>query len=384
MRGTVRSSVLFIERYYDILKPGGSLITVLDDGILGGEDTSYVRDWIRSHFIVKAVISLPGDAFQRSQARVKTSLLFLQKKIDAAQEQPRIYMRYCSYVGLDSPNRERVLPSDAITAQKAKEEITDIVDGYKAFLDGDSEIARLYSVDPKRIENRMDVKATLLVAGRNVEKWNERGFKVRAAKDIAEPIWASGAACEDRAGDLFCTRGDNKRKKVTFAVVKYDGTIAAGDESYAEDVSYESLFKLKKDDVVLSNINAVNGAVAVVDSKTAGLYVSSEYTVIQPKDPLTVYTLWSLIRSDTARSDLILLSTGIGRTRISWDVLSELKLPVPNLKAIQVIQERMEELAETRKKEAALLEEVSQLVNIDICNSDERALSVLTAFKPPK
>ena len=38
LRGTVRSSVLFIERYYDILKPGGSLITVLDDGILGGED----------------------------------------------------------------------------------------------------------------------------------------------------------------------------------------------------------------------------------------------------------------------------------------------------------------------------------------------------------
>lgn len=34
LRGTVRSSVLFIERYYDILKPGGSLITVLDDGIL--------------------------------------------------------------------------------------------------------------------------------------------------------------------------------------------------------------------------------------------------------------------------------------------------------------------------------------------------------------
>lgn len=384
LRGTVRSSVLFIERYYDILKPGGSLITVLDDGILGGEDTSYVRDWIRSHFIVRAVISLPGDAFQRSQARVKTSLLFLQKKIEAAQEQPRIYMRYCSYVGLDSPNRERVLPSDAITAQKAKEEITDIVNGYKAFLDGDPEIARLYSVDPKRIENRMDVKATLLVAGRNVEKWSERGFKVRAAKDIAEPIWASGAACEDRVGDLFYTRGDNKRKKVTFAVVKYDGTIAAGDESYAEDVSYESLFKLKKDDIVLSNINAVNGAVAVVDSKTAGLYVSSEYTVIQPKDPLTVCALWSLIRSDTARSDLILLSTGIGRTRISWDILSELKLPVPKLESMQVIQERMEELAETRKKAAALLEEVSQLVNIDICNSDERALSVLTAFKPPK
>ncbi len=153
------------------------------------------------------------------------------------------------------------------------------------------------------------------------------------SKTLLNPFGLPVPLVRGRAGDLFYTRGDNRKKKVTFAVVRYDGTIAAGDESYAEDVSYEQLFKLKKTISFLSNINAVNGAVAVVDSNTAGLYVSSEYTVIQPKDPLTVYTLWSLIRSDTARSDLILLSTGIGRTRISWDVLGELQLPIPNLKS---------------------------------------------------
>src|SRR5690606_16657191 len=33
-RGAVRSCLLFVERYYDILKVGGRLVTIIDDGIL--------------------------------------------------------------------------------------------------------------------------------------------------------------------------------------------------------------------------------------------------------------------------------------------------------------------------------------------------------------
>lgn len=36
----LRSMVLFLERYYDLLAPGGHLVTVLDDGILGAKTTS--------------------------------------------------------------------------------------------------------------------------------------------------------------------------------------------------------------------------------------------------------------------------------------------------------------------------------------------------------
>ena len=74
-RPSLQSRMMFIERYHDLLKVGGRMITVIDDGTLSGRNYKWFRKFIRERFIIKAVASLPGDAFQRSKARVKTSLL---------------------------------------------------------------------------------------------------------------------------------------------------------------------------------------------------------------------------------------------------------------------------------------------------------------------
>jgi type I restriction enzyme M protein len=73
-RPSLRSNMMFIERYHDLLKVGGRMITVIDDGILSGRNYKWFREFIRQRFLIKGVVSLPGDAFQRSKARVKTSL----------------------------------------------------------------------------------------------------------------------------------------------------------------------------------------------------------------------------------------------------------------------------------------------------------------------
>jgi len=39
----LRSSVMFLERYYDLLVPGGMLVSVVDDGILGSESYDRTR-----------------------------------------------------------------------------------------------------------------------------------------------------------------------------------------------------------------------------------------------------------------------------------------------------------------------------------------------------
>ena len=67
--------LLFAERYYDILRPGGTLVTIVDDGILSAEDYKKFRAQLREWIIIRAVISLPGDAFQRSNARVRPHFL---------------------------------------------------------------------------------------------------------------------------------------------------------------------------------------------------------------------------------------------------------------------------------------------------------------------
>ena len=76
--------ILFIDRCYQLLKPGGRLAIVLPDGILGNPNTEYVRAWLLSHFRVLASLDLPVEAFL-PQVGVQASLLFLQKLNPAEQ-----------------------------------------------------------------------------------------------------------------------------------------------------------------------------------------------------------------------------------------------------------------------------------------------------------
>lgn len=85
-------AVLFIDRCLQLLKPGGRLLIVLPDGVLCNSGDRYVREYIMGtkdeatgafhggKAIVKAVISLPADAFKLSGTGAKTSVLYLQKR----------------------------------------------------------------------------------------------------------------------------------------------------------------------------------------------------------------------------------------------------------------------------------------------------------------
>ena len=52
---------------------------VLPDGILGNRHTTYVREWVKSAASLRAIISLPLEAFTPFGASVKTSVLILRK-----------------------------------------------------------------------------------------------------------------------------------------------------------------------------------------------------------------------------------------------------------------------------------------------------------------
>ena len=54
-RSRLGSSVMFLERYHDLLKPGVQLITVIDDSILGSDSYATTRDFIRERYLIVAV-----------------------------------------------------------------------------------------------------------------------------------------------------------------------------------------------------------------------------------------------------------------------------------------------------------------------------------------
>ena len=102
---TEKSSILFVERYWDLLEPSGDLLTVIDDTILNGPSTQRHREFLREHFIIRQVVSLPFNAFFKAQANIKTSILHLRKKMPE-EEQGTVFMAIANNVGHDDHKRD--------------------------------------------------------------------------------------------------------------------------------------------------------------------------------------------------------------------------------------------------------------------------------------
>jgi type I restriction enzyme M protein len=92
------SEVLFIEHYLRVLKPGGKLLIVLPDGVLSNATAKTVRDYMREHAIIKAVISLPSETFASTGTSIPTNVVYLQKK-RPGDVQGDIFMARADYVG---------------------------------------------------------------------------------------------------------------------------------------------------------------------------------------------------------------------------------------------------------------------------------------------
>ncbi len=79
------SENLFIERWYQLLKVGGTFVAVIPETILDSASSSQIRLFLFRYFNIKAVISLPYVAFKPFTS-TKTCILVAEKKTDVDVE----------------------------------------------------------------------------------------------------------------------------------------------------------------------------------------------------------------------------------------------------------------------------------------------------------
>lgn len=104
---SLKSNVLFIERYTDLLENGGKLLTVIDESILNTEQDKVFRDFILQNYIIKAIISLPRNSFVNAETTTKTSILYLRKKLSQNEKQPPIFMAMSQNIGHSDSGRSQ-------------------------------------------------------------------------------------------------------------------------------------------------------------------------------------------------------------------------------------------------------------------------------------
>jgi type I restriction enzyme M protein len=375
-RNALRSSLMFIERYHNILKVGGRLVTVIDDGILSGHEYKWFRNFIRENFAVRGVISLPGDAFQRSDARVKTSLLLLEKceRDKGAERQGAVFMFPCRFVGIDDPARRRVMPIDRENRASATAEIERVVEMYTAFKRGDASAAE-YTVAPDRIADRLDVKFCLEHTGREVSAWKKSGFEVAPIADMVYPVVPGNE-------DIVVTKDNGEN--VTCIVVGYDGIARRGEEIPASDMKYSKLYRVHAGNIVVSNISAHYGAVAIVPDELDGCVVTKEISVFSPKSGYTSHMVWVLLRSPEILADLLLSASGANRTRIDWNGIKGIPVVVPPVKVANKVDEELNEIEKLEKDAAKRREKILSSANKELQLSSAKAAEILDAYKPPK
>ena len=83
---------------------------VLPDGILGNENLSYIRNYIKNNSRIVGIVDIPKETFSPNTT-TKTSILFLQKKLDENENYP-IFMAIAKTCGHD--RRGNVIDSDDI------------------------------------------------------------------------------------------------------------------------------------------------------------------------------------------------------------------------------------------------------------------------------
>jgi len=90
----VSTENLFIERWYQLLKPKGRLGVVLPESVFDVTANRYIRLFLYRYFWIKAIVSLPDLAFQ-PYTPTKTSLLFAQKKTpEEVKEWDKLWDKY--------------------------------------------------------------------------------------------------------------------------------------------------------------------------------------------------------------------------------------------------------------------------------------------------
>ena len=105
---SVKSNLLFLDRYHELLKPSGEILIVIDDTVLNGKTHLSARKWILNRFILLGIHSLPFNAFFKAKANIKTSVIHLKKKQSEEESQGHIFMSITNNIGHDSRSNDTI------------------------------------------------------------------------------------------------------------------------------------------------------------------------------------------------------------------------------------------------------------------------------------
>ncbi|MBI4159249.1 N-6 DNA methylase [Candidatus Woesearchaeota archaeon] len=331
---SIRSNVLSLEVYRDLLKPHGKLITVMDESVLNSYSGREYRKFIKKYFIVKAVISLPQNAFFNADANVKTSILYLVKKDNEDEEQGDVFMAVSNNIGhsdsgksdLESCDLLKVYDySHKVVNEKIDKSILEKFLEYEengylekeddtAFIIKKEEIATANSEKEDELKGRLDCYShmpsykKLLKELKNLEKDGKVELLKGEDLDVI---------------DQMSKEEYDKLKTKTFKYIdignteKDLGMIRGSEEDLLIALPTRARMLIKENDILIpAPVHSASGII-IIPKEYEGQLCSNGFIVIRPKDYSEAVLIYTILKSEFLQKQFFHLQSGINQQMIT-------------------------------------------------------------------
>ncbi len=375
-RKSQNSEVLKLEKSIKFLdsERDSWLCIVLPNGFLSNKGSNYVRDFIRRETIIKAVISLPQDAFQPYGSDAKTSLLFLKKKQEH-EDQDLVFMADIKSVGYDNTGRDKgknylkKIPPLFHEFLENKKPIEKIEDKYKVF-----------TVSPEKLIDRLDVRfydPEFKEKLSETKLANRENTEIKKLKDIAKVETGHTPSREEyleepgipiiKVGDLTnegINWGRNKRERgyVPITVFKsYPKSHVEEEDIILTASAHSPKYLAKKVDIV--NHIPHSESIAMIAGELIRIRLKKEY-----KSQINPYYLLSFLRSEYAYKNFQRCNRGQTGHIYPADVLEAITVPIPEKdyqdRLGRKIKKSLEHRMKMRKFKKEVTDEMEKMTKI--------------------
>ncbi|RKX23128.1 MAG: hypothetical protein DRP45_10845 [Candidatus Zixiibacteriota bacterium] len=299
---SVTREVLFIERIVQVLREEGMAGIVLPQGIFTNRNLARVRDHIKRHAKILAVIELPDWAFIPSGTSVRGSLLFIQKLSQVPAEYD-VFVKKINSIGFNSTGRPT--------------EENDFPETIREFHSKDTR----YLVPITEVGDRLDAKFYLPENRQVIAKFRSN------AKHRLVRLSEIGSFHSEKVNphntpeaefDLIET-GCVDPKTLTISPKRIKG----------HESNYTSLRRVRSGDILISRRRPYRGAIVVVPPGLDGALAISEFSVLRLWEGYDPNYVVEILRSPQFVRLMTIYTTGEMSGRIAEKDLRRLQIPVP-------------------------------------------------------
>lgn len=346
---TMRSNVMFLQRYLDLLKPGGEMLIVIDDTVLNGSTRLDIRKWILQKFIVLGVHSMPFNAFFKAKANIKTSVLHLKKKENEAESQGHVFMSISNNIGHDNALRDT----------PERNNLTDILNSYfewkrtgvldaviKENQDKDENLEcpeQIWLTSPDRFSaERFDAffySPDLDLTYQKMSALEKDGRIV--VSDTSEFRTSSKLT---RADKKTMREEGRQLRYIEISDVTKFGLIVSSITGTLDELPTRGEYLIEHGDILMAINNSSRGTVVMVPDGFDDGICTSGFLVLKPNDSEEAKLLWYSLRSEYCRKQIYYLAQTASQPELketAWKKYFKVPMPIgqEKAKAISAVQD---------------------------------------------